>query len=214
MNEFENLLDKGYQVTIKDYVRSGLNIFSANAFFYITYSAIAMAILLLISTMPSVRIYGDILVRAPLEAGIFIVAIKHIRGEAYDFGDLFTGFNFYFTLILFTVAAWALIVAGFLALVLPAVYLAVSYLFVVPLIVDRGLTFWKAMELSRRVVSREWLKIFLLALLVLAIYSAGLLALVIGILVTGPLSACIVAAAYADIFGIAKESSAPAYTLE
>jgi len=47
-------------------------------------------------------------------------------------------------------------------LVLPGLYLFVAWIFSVPLVADKRLEFWSAMELSRKVVTRVWFEMFAL----------------------------------------------------
>jgi uncharacterized membrane protein len=63
---------------------------------------------------------------------------------------------------------------GFVLLVIPGIYLAISYAFVYPLVVDKNLGAWEAMELSRKTVTKQWFKFFGLAVVsaVLIILSA------------------------------------------
>ena len=48
---------------------------------------------------------------------------------------------------------------------LPGLYLFVAWVFSVPLVADKRLEFWSAMELSRKVVTRVWFETFGLVLL-------------------------------------------------
>ena len=68
------------------------------------------------------------------------------------------------SILLAYLAMSGLIFLGFLLLVLPGIYLAVSYTFTYPLIVDKGLSVWEAMELSRKTVTKQWFKFFGLGL--------------------------------------------------
>lgn len=83
-----------------------------------------------------------------------------------------------------------------------AIYLGISYTFAVPLIVGKKLEFWPAMEISRKLVGRQWLG-FLGLLIVLGLINfAGLLVCGVGLLLTMPLAACALAAAYEKIVGL------------
>ena len=48
---------------------------------------------------------------------------------------------------------------------LPGLYLFVAWIFSVPLVADKRLEFWSAMELSRKVVTRVWFEMFGLVVL-------------------------------------------------
>ena len=90
----------------------------------------------------------------------------------------------------------------------------VSYLFASVLVIDRRLDFWPAMELSRRTVQTQWFGFFIFFLLILLINLGGALLLGLGLLVSLPVSACAVAAAYADVFGLQSDYSGSVPTLK
>ena len=58
------------------------------------------------------------------------------------------------------------------------------------------------METSRRAVQPVWFKVFVLLLMLVVLNLAGALLLGVGLLVSVPLTHCILTVAYADIFGI------------
>ena len=63
------------------------------------------------------------------------------------------------------------------------------------LVIDRKLEFWTAMEVSRRVISAQWWRVFALLILGALLALLGLIGLIIGVFVTLPI--CIGAVAYA-----------------
>jgi hypothetical protein len=70
---------------------------------------------------------------------------------------------------------------------LVALYLSISWAFTFILIIDRGLSPWTAMEVSRRVISRQWFRVFFVLLLGGILTMLGLIGLIIGIIFTMPL---------------------------
>jgi uncharacterized membrane protein YedE/YeeE len=95
-----------------------------------------------------------------------------------------------------------LIGLGSVLLVLPGIYLAVSYLFAQLFVVDKNLGFWSAMETSRRLITKKWFSFFGLGLLMFLLILAGLLCFGVGVLATIPLGSCVLTAAYEDIVGL------------
>jgi uncharacterized membrane protein len=91
------------------------------------------------------------------------------------------------------------ITLGFFCLVLPGIFLAVAYAFAYMLAVDKGLGFWEAMETSRRVVTRQWWRVFGLILLGIPFIILGFAALGVGVFVALPLVAGAIAYAYEDL---------------
>jgi hypothetical protein len=99
-----------------------------------------------------------------LYGGLSTVFLNRLRDRPAFIGDAFAGFRHGFAQLLLAgfvscLLAW---LGFFCCLILPGVYLFVAWLFSVPLVADRGLEFWSAMELSRRTVTRVWFQVFAL----------------------------------------------------
>ena len=90
--------------------------------------------------------------------------------------------------------------ATLVVLLVPCLYLLVGYVFVLPLIVDKDMTAWGAMELSRTTVQRCWFRVFglLIAAGMLIFVSAA--ALGFGLVLTLPLCTGALTFAYDDLF--------------
>ena len=86
-------------------------------------------------------------------------------------------------------------------LILPGIYLAVGYAFVIPLIIDRGMPVWSAMELSRTTVHKQWFQTFglLVAAGMLLFISAQLYGFLL--VLTLPICTAALMFAYDDLFG-------------
>jgi len=78
-------------------------------------------------------------------------------------------------------------ILGFILLVLPGIYLTIAYIFTLPLIVDKGMDVWQAMELSRKMVTKHWFKVFGLMLILSIIMGLGALAFGVGLIWAVPL---------------------------
>jgi hypothetical protein len=96
-----------------------------------------------------------------------------------------------------------LIVLGVVVLIFMVVmtYLNVCWMFAMPLAADKGLRFWPALELSRRVVNKHWWMTFLLAVVCGMIAMSGILACGIGLLATMPLGFAGIVYHYEKVFG-------------
>jgi hypothetical protein len=88
----------------------------------------------------------------------------------------------------------------FLGLI-PMLYLTVGWIMTFPLIIDKGLGPWTAMEVSRRLVTPRWFHVFFVLLFGVIIASLGLIGLIIGIFFTMPLLFGAVLYAYEDLTG-------------
>jgi uncharacterized membrane protein len=96
-----------------------------------------------------------------------------------------------------------------LLLLIPLFYLSISYTLAPLLVVDRRLGAWQAMETSRKLIHKKWLSWFGLLFLLYLIQVAGTCACYIGLLISVPVSCCILAAAYEDVVGLSQRNSLP-----
>lgn len=147
--------------------------------------------------------YGGWLVTGPLIAGFYYGAFKNMDGESFLFADLFEGWKsggVYLFSIVTNILVWlvaficlvpmfALVASSIdsiekagpilVPLVLlsltPAIYLLIAYTLGLPLIVDHGIGFWTAAELSRKSVTRGWFRMFLFLILMGLILWVGTL---------------------------------------
>ncbi|MDB6122589.1 MAG: hypothetical protein JWQ71_1582 [Pedosphaera sp.] len=137
--------------------------------------------------------------------GLYLYYLKLIRGEPATIGDAFSGFTIApVQLALVGLATGILVLIGCLACLIPGIYLGIAWAFAMPLVMDKQLGFWQAMELSRKVVTKHWFMILGLMLLVGLVSAAGIIACCIGIFVTFPIGYIALMYAYDDIFGTSK----------
>lgn len=202
----EGLLQKDYTVKIGEYINSGWSLFQKNAGPFIGFTILVALINILIAKInQSASPVGSlisILISGPLNAGFLIVAFKLLRDRATSFGDFFRGFNYYLPLFLVSLVSGVMVFIGFLLLIIPGIYLAIAYTFALPFVLEKKMNFWDAMELSRKLISKNWFAFFGFVLVLGLINIAGALVFGLGLLVTIPLSVGAIAAAYADIVGL------------
>ena len=144
-----------------------------------------------------------LLLNGPLLAGLFFYFLKRIRGEAATVETAFAGFfsKRFLHLFLAHFVIIALTGLGFLCLVLPGIYLMVAWSFTLALIIDKGMDFWPAMELSRRMVHKHWWKMLLFLLVLTGVLFVGILCCGIGIFVAAPIAIAAFMYAYEEVFG-------------
>ena len=156
-----------------------------------------------LSFIPVIRWGGGVIIGSVLHAGLMLMFIRRIRGERVELGDLFAGFNFAVPLIIAGLLMSALTLVGFVLCILPGVYLAVGYVFALPLIIDKKLDFWPAMEVSRQVVHKHWWAMFLFAIVLVLIICLGALLCGVGLIIAAPVAIAAVSYVYEDLFGAA-----------
>jgi hypothetical protein len=104
---------------------------------------------------------------------------------------------------------FAAIIAGPLPILgvglLVIVYCSVSWVFASLVAVFHNKESWAAMEISRKVVSKNWFMVLLFLIVVGIIVAVGVLLMGIGLIFTLPLGMCSLYAAFEDIFGLPEE---------
>jgi uncharacterized membrane protein len=109
--------------------------------------------------------------------------------------------------IVAAVLSTILINIGFMLLIIPDVYLSVVYLLVAPLIADKKLQPWQAMEASRKAITHRWFNVFFLLLAMSLIIFASMLPLFIGLNWAYPMSEVLIGILYREIFGVEQALS-------
>lgn len=80
-------------------------------------------------------------------------------------------------------------------------FFVVAWIFVIPLVVDKGVNFWEAMGISRRVVMKRAGSVILLGIAMMGLGFLGVLACIIGLVFVAPLIVGAYIVAYDDLFG-------------
>jgi len=196
-------LRRNVEIDIGAAVKRGWELVMANVNVLVVATVLTWAINAGLSFIPVIRYGGGVIIGSVLHAGLMMMFIRRIRGERVELGDLFAGFNFAVPLIIAGLLMTALTVVGFLLCILPGIYLAVSYIFVLPLIIDKKLDFWPAMEVSRQVVHKHWWAMFLFAIVLVLIICLGALLCGVGLIIAAPVAIAAVSYVYEDLFGAA-----------
>ena len=178
--DIQAVLSGGYTLSqgAGGYIQSGLALIQKNPSVYIGAAVLIFALSALPTLLDvSVLKLATLIVMPPLTASIYIVGIRLVKGEQTDFPDLLEGFQQFVPLVLASIVGSLLVILGLICLIVPGIYLATSYSLVQPLIIDRRLGFWSALETSRKIVTKNWWSFFGLSFLIGLIF--GLLSLVI-----------------------------------
>jgi serine/threonine protein kinase len=212
----EQILAKDYSLNIRSCLRRAWNLVKGEFWPFVGITALLLALLGFASSFGGASIsHGEgnhsmevsstlaMLVWGPLIGGLFLYFLKKIRREPATVETAFSGFSSQRFLHLFlagfvtSLLTWL----GFVCLILPGIYLMIAWMFTLPLVMDKRLDFWSAMELSRKVVTKHWFKFLGLGIVMWLLLLAGVLALVVGVFVMSPLVLAALMYAYEDIFG-------------
>ena len=150
--------------------------------------------------------FVNLLIGGGVMGGLYWFFLRLIRSCAAGLNEAFAGFSAAYRQLTFAYVVTSLLTtAGLFLCLLPGIYLAVAWVFALPLVIDKELDFWEAMELSRKVVTANWWSVFLLLIVLTLLAGAGLLLCCIGLVVTVPLALGALMYAYEDIFCVGEK---------
>ncbi|HEX5223428.1 MAG TPA: protein kinase [Verrucomicrobiae bacterium] len=207
------ILARDYTLSIRGCLRRGWWLVRGNFWPIVGISALIWVLLSLVHSAGIVIVSGGerangggsilgLLVSGPLYGGLYLYLLRRIRGQPVTIETAFSGFSSRFLhLFLGSFVSLLLTGLGFLCLIVPGIYLWVAWSFTLPLIIDKRLDFWSAMELSRKMVTRHWWKLFAFSLVLMLLYVAGFLAFCLGLFIAAPIAMASLMYAYEDIFG-------------
>jgi hypothetical protein len=137
-------------------------------------------------------------------AGLMFMGVRKVAGDSINWRMVSTGFSVAGKIIVAAILQSILVVVGLLLLVLPGIYLAIGYAMTMPLIIDRNMSPWQAMEASRKAIHKVWWKVaglfFAMGLLIcIAAVPFG-----IGLIWMWPLSFVLAGVVYRHLFGVER----------
>ncbi len=140
-------------------------------------------------------------IEVPMLAALLMMGIMQVNGKAVKISHLFDYFVYVWPLVFASILIYFFVAIGFMLLILPGIYLSVAYIFVYPLMIDKGLGIWEAMETSRKAVTKRWFLVFgtMLSMVVITLLSA--LPLGIGLIWTLPMGYLLYGLLYTTVFG-------------
>jgi hypothetical protein len=183
-----DLIARAPKLLIGEMISSGWELLKANFWPLVGVTALVGVAQGVLNSIPFLGILSSLLLSGVFVGGLYYYYLKRVRGQTTEVGDAFAGFTLAFVpLMLAGLVSSLLTLVGLCLLVIPGIYLAVSWCFTMLLVVDKKLDFWTAMEVSRRVVTAQWWRVFGLMLLAGLISILGVLACIVGVFATLPI---------------------------
>ena len=143
----------------------------------------------------------------PFFAGVNMIGIRRAADQELSFNEIFSHFNKLTPILITSLVMSVLIQIGFLLLIVPGLYLSVAYMLAIPLVVERGLSPWQALETSRKAISQHWFKASGLCALLGLLVIVGMLPLGIGLIWVIPLFVVALGVFYRIIFGVLPQQA-------
>jgi hypothetical protein len=175
-------------------------LFKANLWPLVATNLVVSIVAVVVAGIPVVGIVANLLLTGVFYGGLYYFFLGKVRGLPVEFGDAFAGFSKAFVpLMLASLVSTLLTCLGLILLLLPGIYLAVSWQFTYALVIDKQMAFWPAMEVSRRVITARWWSMFGLLLLGGIICLLGVLLLIVGVVFAMPVAIGALLFAYEDL---------------
>lgn len=205
-----SLIENGYEFKFQQYINDGFALYKRNAFNFSLYYLIVFAISIFAGfVIPYLGYAVDFFITPVFAAGAYLVANEVIKGNRPEFNYFFKGFDFFGPIVVLTFVSAILIILGLVLLIVPGIYLMVAYSFAAPFVVFLKKDYWTALELSRKIITKQWWLFFGFVIVLGMINLLGLLFCGIGVIVTAPLTLCMVYCAFEDIVGSAIRNHSP-----
>ena len=153
------------------------------------------------------------LISYPLGVGICMLGIKRSAGMPTNVNMLFDYYPKTIQIFLLYISMMILIFLGFLVFIIPGIYLAIAYSMAMPLLIEKNLGIWQALETSRKMIHKYWFNFFGLYIVISVIFFLSALPLGIGLIWSIPFCIVVFGIVYRSMFGVesvavAQKSSA------
>lgn len=186
------------QINISRWIMEAWNLIMSDFANFIVLSVVYLALM----AVASWTLLGGLIFGGPLTAGFFYIIFQKIRGNPLNIGDLAKGFNFFVAAVLADILIMIFVTIGFFFLIIPGIVISALYMFTFPLIIEKKMDFWQAMETSRKIIQKNIFEFSAFMLLLYLLLFLGLLMLLVGFVIALPLTFVAIALAYRDIVGL------------
>lgn len=203
----QEILARGFEVRIGDSISKSWELLKKDFWPGVGAAAIVMVLAGVAGAIPFLGGFISLFITGPLYGGLWVYFLKRNRGQQPTINDVFAGFSLFVPLMLAGLVTSLLTGVGILLCIIPGIYFGVCWSFTLPLVIDKKMDFWPAMELSRKVVAKKWFPVFLLGLVIGLLMLAGMIALCVGIFVAAPIGFGAMALVYDEIFGDRKPAT-------
>ena len=197
------MMEGKVDVKFSEWIQQGWELYKANIGVWIVASLLVIVI--------NVATLG--LLSGPMMAGLVWMALVLVdrKDPKPQMGDVFKGFDYFLQSFLFYLV-WGIIMlaislvslipcVGTLVVIVVSITLHTALMFGLFLIVDKKMDFWPASMLSLNVVKPNFFPFLGLLVVAMLIGHVGAIACGIGVIVTMPITVCILAVAYRNVFG-------------
>ncbi|OQX95503.1 hypothetical protein B6I21_05075 [candidate division KSB1 bacterium 4572_119] len=196
-DQIENT-EHSQEINIAKWINEGWDMVMGNLNDLLILSLIYVVLMLVVSSTIVIKF----IFAGPLAVGIYYIIFNKMRGNPINIGDIGKGFNFFVAAVLADILITVFAGVGFLFLIIPGIVISALYMFAFPLILEKNMDFWEAMETSRKVVTKNIFEFSVFMLLLYIFMFIGFLLFLVGFIFALPIAFAAIAAAYRDVFGL------------
>lgn len=157
------------------------------------------------------KFLATIFILTPLQGGMWMLGVKRSVDMPIQSTSVLRYFSYWSKLAIYPVIFEVIHIIGIIGrnfliiqmiVLLATVFFAVTYFFFIPLVIDKNLKCWEALETSRKRVFDQWSKYFWFMVLMFFLFLAGLIPAGIGLIWIVPWVNCAMGILYRDNFGV------------
>lgn len=141
--------------------------------------------------------------------GLISTFLKFANGEIFNFKSVLDKKDKFIPYVIGTIYYSLIVFAGIILLIIPGIIWAIRYQFYSYLIIDKGMSPKEALVKSKEMTKGKTLKLLGFGIILFLINLLGVLALVVGLFVSIPVSMLAIALAYKKLLG---EGVTPEFT--
>lgn len=145
---------------------------------------------------------GINLIAMPMIMGVVMMGIKRSVDAPISASMVFNNFSKMLPLFATIILMYIMMLIGFLLFVIPGIYLMIAYYMAMPLVVEKGLSPWQAMETSRKAITHRWFSVFGLFVVMMIILTISMIPLGLGMIWTLPMVMIAYGILYRNMFGV------------
>lgn len=147
-----------------------------------------------------------IVLLAPMNIGVGMMGIRCAVDADIKPFSIFSYYDKIAPLAITHILMYLLIGLGTLCLILPGIYLMVSYALAPYLVVEKGLSPWQALEASRKAITKKWFTFFGIGLVLMLVFLVAMIPLGIGLIWVAPLGVITLGVIYRNVFGVEDDT--------
>ena len=188
-NKLQQIIDSAPDFEIRKILDKGWEMFKAKPLFHIGFLVIIVGLQAIFNAAFEEFLFiYTIFLAPPFVVGFYLIANRISLGDYFDFQDYFGGFKFWLPVVVTNLLTSLFTVIGIILLLIPGIYLGVSYMFSLLFVIFGGFDFWESMEFSRKLVTANWWRFFAFILVLFLLNVAGLIFFIVGVFVTLPVT--------------------------